>query len=107
MATLTIPAKPLEETAFTLICCPAPPARSVTAAGVMVTVKSPAGAFEPPPQEINMRHKRKLEHHTRAFEKTPISHLSIGLLNLHLSGVCTQLHRNDLTPEIFRELLKK
>jgi hypothetical protein len=62
MVTATVPAKPLEGTAFTLTCCPGLPAVSVTVAGVNVRVKSGAGAegdegvegeaeCDPPPQE--------------------------------------------------------
>jgi len=44
IATDTAPAKELVETAFTLICCPAPPDTTVRALGAAVKVKSPAGA---------------------------------------------------------------
>jgi len=44
IATVTIPVKPLTGAAFTLICCPAPPATSVTIAGVEVSEKSATGA---------------------------------------------------------------
>jgi hypothetical protein len=39
IATITVPVKPFIGTAFTLICCPAPPATSVTFAGVEVSEK--------------------------------------------------------------------
>jgi len=74
IATFTSPAKPFAGTAFTLICCPAPPGAIVTFAGEEVRVKSPSAAgLEPPPHDSNTRQKRKLEHPTRVFEKTPMS----------------------------------
>jgi hypothetical protein len=105
IATLTTPEKLLDGTAFTLICCPVPPERSVTLAGVVVRVKSPSAAGLEPPQEINTTQKRKPEHPTRAFEKAPISTPTIqpprfnpkfnprpACKNLRQSGSHGQLH---------------
>lgn len=63
MVTATVPAKPLEGTAFTLTCCPGLPEVSVTAAGDTVREKSGGGAegvegeaeCDPPPQETKDR----------------------------------------------------
>src|SRR6266566_4806220 len=70
IATFTIPVKPLTGTAFTLICCPAPPGTTEMLAGVAVRVKSPAAAgMEPPPQDANRSKQRKLIHPTSVFEE--------------------------------------
>jgi hypothetical protein len=60
IVTATIPAKPFAGIAFTLICCPWPPATIAAVAGVAVSEKFAGGAvaeteFDPPPQEIGVR----------------------------------------------------
>jgi hypothetical protein len=85
IATFTSPAKPFAGTAFTLICCPAPPGASVTSAGEEVRLKSPSAVgLEPPPHDTNTRQKRKLEQPARVFEKAPMSppKLCLNLLKL-------------------------
>jgi hypothetical protein len=103
IATFTAPVKLLDGTVFTLICCPAPPARSVTAPGVTVRVKSPSGAFEPP-QESRMRQKRKLEHPTRAFEKTPMGNPQESVYSMYFKLFRARATWTDSTPRISHEL---
>jgi hypothetical protein len=64
MATITVPVKPFTGTAFTLICCPAPPATSVTLTGVEVSKKPGIGTefegrWNDPLQEIKARQKNR------------------------------------------------
>jgi hypothetical protein len=80
IATVTIPVNPLAATSSTLICCVAPPGTSVRLDGIKPRAKSAATVgLDPPPQDIKTRHRRRLTLTPNAFEKRPISTLTLAL----------------------------
>jgi hypothetical protein len=86
--------KPFTGIAFTLICCPAPPAASVIVAGIEDKEKSATGScLDPPPQDVKTKtakQRRKLQALV-TFEKGLISALPAnqGLSALFLQSPTT------------------